>query len=1083
MLFRSWIVVGPDGDPGIYTGTTGLRDALALSPGRTIFLRNGVYAINDSDLVVSRGARIVGESFNAVLAGADHGVDVVDRATLENLTITAGGEVVAVQMSGTRSRLVGCQVRSTATALTPAVFIRAQTTGRRGSGGTALVDTSVLKGLGCAVRVECRTEDADVGASASRAGVPGILGPPLAVPPVLPDSYGVVLDRCRVLVEDPCGHPNSSRAGLYVASGASLLVRDSLLAGVGATALHVGGGEGDVQVCRAVFSGCDFLAIPSDGDTDYDTGSLTSQVAGDVEYVNCSWDVAGTGVEGAVFPLSMLRVATPQDSPRNGRTVVSGGRVVVAGRGGGDQVYGVALRSAAHAGEIMIDGLEVLTTGVAHVSALVTTSAKEQAQISLRGLRLQPSSNTYTALRACGNTVVDGLVLDASAQASSDDPAVNPGISISSATSFGEDLSDLDVTTEVRGAVVTGAGSAAVYVDVGSGKAKVRLDGLRVSGYRGSSVSTLYGVYVASGRSVVVSRAEVVGVRRSCVADGSAFAVGLTVAGLLAYDYGVAFYSDGAYSVAADEVKDASAVSRAVHVSGLDVQEIKAGGGARVQIPGYCGIYVGNQSRATASGYLIKNMAYGIWIDPGMAHGVEFSAGSVLACRVGIQVGRAGAPTSGRVRLNGILLSGSDLNLCASDGLILSGLQINDCDVVINPSQGVKIMGCNVLQGRVRLHACHFAEVCDSTFERSGTSALILKDCDYVRVRGCTAQGGGQFPNIGGSIDGDSRYHSIVVDGGENPRIQGCYAFSGVMLAGITGGRGLVEELVADGGGLAAWPSGPGHTLHVRGSRLMGTPKSSARWTCSALWAAPRALGDSRWAGITVEQCRVESESGLGPGANYVSAHVDFGRAAGMVLDAEHVNVVGCEFHDTSNSGTPLLVGNLDYIAGASSNADLHRVGCVLRMENNYFHTAKISRLVLSASRCHVIRGNTWHDPSAADQTYPLEALNGMQVMWLYTEDGDSGDPWTRVVYVGNHHTRPDRKISDDPNNDVFLRSLNVLVDAGLFIDEWADYSNSVGGGGGWVNRMVGLNSVVSGDAPGDPMTGAWILADGTMGS
>jgi hypothetical protein len=338
---ESLLVVGPDGDPGIYTGAAGLLEALALATGapgspHTVFLRNGIYIFTGKGTItVPSGWTLVGESKSVFLvldSAADVGLNIRSGAKVENVYVTCtsaakpgvllAGPDTTQGHGSTLSRSV--VVATISNSSTPAVLVRGYEDSTTGviTGGSTIRDCQILKLRGLAVQVELRGGDSQPVQSSARAsrsnGFSGDV-----------DSYHVHIENCRIYSANQGVAANAfkpDQASLSISTHASVQVRGTLLVGEENPALYVSGSNAAAFRHQVFFSDCTFLGLSRDGSIPesgppalvsvayqpFNELALTRVQGGSVIFDSCLWDTFHPGlalVSLSTGPTALLSIA------------------------------------------------------------------------------------------------------------------------------------------------------------------------------------------------------------------------------------------------------------------------------------------------------------------------------------------------------------------------------------------------------------------------------------------------------------------------------------------------------------------------------------------------------------------------------------------------------------------------------------------------------------------------------------------------------------------------------------------------------------------------------------------------------
>lgn len=1111
----SWLVVGPTGDPGIYTGPNGLRDALAIGANGgavndsypfTIFLRNGVYSITE-DLVIDDRVRIVGESKQAIIAvnmtDLGDAVSLEGRAQLSNVTLlmTRGSVVVKGRSVGLSDLYVLQQSGN----LVPAISFRTELDDHGAVGGSCLSD-STLVAVGAATPIISCTSNAAVPRFSNNFhedATNDALGTSNSQ-----DTYGTRIINCHIKRS-----VTGSVAAVEVNGGGTYLFQNCVFAAHNSPAYYQGGAyavDNDDARCLVRMVGCDFVGVTGTQDnTDF---SLVRHQGGQLHLDDCSFDFQDDESGGTALvrrePTRSLEVdlGSAAGSDKVGGASIRGCRVVTRGSG---VEYPVYLRARGE-NQIHVDDLEVYQVAGGNIPALIAASAYSgSARVTLKDVRTNARS-TMHHLHLSGNVSVVELFTDSSRKdlpVGSFTPSIAnglPDIRVAARDVEGTDLSDYSVQMVLRGVYCKNPPYCGLGVkESGVIPHRVVVDGLVVDGAQDGVAVAGYGVVLQHFNNVSISNANLQGLRFSGVVDmTAAAAIKAEVSGFAEEFYATDHYGlfDGDYS----DLLSATERSERAGVYGGRSVECKVFPnpllGDRTGAAGYIAPTASGSYSATVEA---RGSAVGAWLQNDGANKVNIQLRiQATDCEVGVFAIQTIASIRGVIEDCG---RGIHLDSCTSP-------RVHSLDVV-GDTQAVNALGCVNLKilnlsaharstaadHLVQLNACPGLVLRDMTIQGGNSSALVLLGCQGDIENSRVANTGA----LDRKFSSATRSHSIYMNSCHAMRLRQVTASFGILAVECHGDWDLLNCSAPDGGAIFFPDTSDAGTLRVIGGVYNAdrqledaVASSSTRQprTAAAIWAVPETfeVGVRGWQYVDVDG--VMAHKALTQNAALSAAvagdtPTDFtSRFATIHINAVYeARVNGCTLTGPNSNA---IIGDLTYIEASSASDTEHRFGAhrVVATNNrfvgDYFATGYHAPLVVVGrdGRCHDIRGNVFHTGPLfndyGDHTASIESIR------FFTEEQASDTDWTRLIFVDNHAYRGDRFNEPAHLDFTIAFSANVLVDAHLAVDsteegvtegwhEWPSWTDTERR-----RSVVARNSIRPESSGGDAR---YIRADGSL--
>lgn len=1066
----SWIVVGPTGDPGVYTGADGLRDALAIAASNdandgapfTIFLRNGIYSFT-TDLVINDRTRIVGESKRAIIAvnmtDVGDAVNIEGRAQLSGLTfLMTRGSVKVIGRSVGLSDLYVLQQWGN---IVPAIVFRTELDDHGAVGGSVLSDSTLVSVGALTPVLQCYSDTTVPRFSQNffSDATNDTLGTASTQ-----DAYGVRIINCQIKRSVSTNSPAVSVNG-----GGTYLFQNCVFAAHNSPAFSLVGDyaiDNDDARCLVRMVGCDFVAVT--GDTDTTNFSLLQQRSGFLSLSGCSFDFQDdeSGGDALVrnLPTRMLDIDLGEgvNSDKVGGTTIQGCRVVLRASTEANQ-YGVRLRARGD-NAISVEDLEVhqVEFPTYNTVALLAASAYGgSARIHLSNIRTNAYSVTHQ-IRLCGNITGAGLYTDSSRRSNSSEldyleANLYPDIRIASTDTSDVSVDDYLVSMDLRNLCCTNPPYCGLgFKGAGMLSHRVSVDGLIVNGIRQVSAVSGYGCIIQHFNNVSLTGAKLHGLRFSGVVDVTECAViQAEVSGFAEYYKG----EDNYGLLDADYAKVPAGLLPPTNVAGVV-------GGRTVR----CVVYPNP---------LLADRTGGIGHVPLANSGTgAFTSVSARGATVGVWLEQSNAAR--------IVKIDTQAHDCMVGVLSIRGYrpairgEFHGCDraIFVSATSKARVTGVDASGDGVALFASASADLrvdgLSAVYGQAGSTRqlVILDSCADYLLRNLTLDGGsktalhiiGSSGRIesshiaaGGSIDkkfnDTSLVHSLVFSDCTDTRIQQVTADFGIYATGCDGDWDLYDCHVLNGGTILH-PGAAAGKLRVIGGEYQAylgaegaTTATLQPRTCAALWAVPATweVGNRGWEYVDVEG--IDATKPLTNNADFdeavassaVNVTVYTSRFATIHVNATYeARVSQCSLFGYNSN---LIIGDLTFIAASSSDASECRFGpervvaCDNRFLGAYGASSDHEPLVAVGKdmRCHEIRGNVFRVGGGFDD-YNEHAAS-LSAIRLYSQTHAADDDWTRVIFTGNHAYRGDR--FNEPTHLDFMVtfSANVLLDANLAVD------------------------------------------------
>lgn len=1101
----SWIVVGPDGDPGIYTGARGLIDALALPQPHSIFLRNGIYDFTAlGTLTIPDRVAIMGESKMAVIVpdrvDGVLGIEIRGRAVVQNVGVFALANMgdAVIRIVGRQAALRDCWISSrTVDPAIPTIHLQRKIGAAGGPGSVTLDGCVVYKPNGIAVLVETRTLAGALAYDQRTEATASIGSTPIFADTEVSDSFGVVFRSCRIHSGGASGDDTGGSAALKILGGASVSVVDSTIRGDGCACLYISTVSDAQNVSRASFTNCTFLARQV-ASTDFDSVGMTKQVNGDVIYVGCTWDTIGYDGLRISPRWSALVYMGGRGSRRKGSASFVGGTTTLAsGTGASSPRCGIVAQVLSDDTGVTVEGHEVrVVGGDSSTYPVVLASVSPTSRVVASDVRVVSGQHTLAGIHACGNVTVDGAHVD--------------GLVVPQSGTRVADLDDI-VASTVAGVVVSDAsidlvepveistacvarlnrmtvaaqGGGGVLCAAGGNRPDLLLVEVRelaVDGRAGAVHRTSYGLRT-KGISTRLLDSSVLGVKLSAACDlgldGS-----LSVERLEASSYGQLFVSGGKF----------------VNVN-LYPEHLAAVYGAAKAVD----VHPYNRPASEANPEPGTDAYYGVVVDGGKPGGLTTVSGRFDGLHVGVHV----KPVLGNVEVHDSTFTACLQGLNARNtlertttGLTLRNLGFHRCgpsfDAYVYGYFGLSVGGIVTTRSNdgtsFVIATCERAKV--NGFESSTTSTsvasylLSVTDSDDASLCGLNLVGGASPALYVSQSDGVSvvganvtsnvtasgfsaatNHHGIVVSRCSNIVLTNVVSSAGLKLADMFDGTSVLSNVTCTKSNLLAWAAAGNEftRLNVKDSSFRGVDKAAPEMGAAVWISPPQALREER---PMVERakfsgCDLRADTGAISGVSHnpeaISAR---GRGTALQILANQVAVESCEIvNNVSNavSGFAAVVGDFSYIAGTLAGGGefgSRRGVYTCRFVNNVIYSDDAQVVIIGKpGMTQEVRGNVWQNGrNYTDERYPQGAAYTQYVLRLLSEDGElSGENWARTIYIDNEHYLADRTVgaSTDPRNALVITSNNVLLDAHLSAVQWHDAPTLE-----YVERVTQENSV-----------------------
>ena len=1093
----SWIVVGPVGDPGIYTGASGLKDALALPQPHTIFLRNGIYDFATAGLgtlVVPDRWTIIGESkFAMIVPDDDHtmvGMKLQGRARLENLSVYALATTITpmLQMTGRLASIRGCWLASSSTSASASVLHVLHTKGGAGGpGGCSVENCSIRKLQGRAILVDVETS-AFAASQAERTDsepfsvLHEFSGSPPVGSDISPaDSYGVRFSNCRIYSAGASSDPSGEVAAMVILGGADVDISSTTFRGDGCSALRIKGVDSVTSVSTVTLRDCTFLAYAM-ATTDFSTVALTYQSGGFAEYQGCKWDILGYDGSVKQWPkhMCLVRLGNAGDLPTGGASFI-GGRITAVGASNG---LSTSIRSDGTL--IQVQGMRIQHLGdETNAHLLATSTAGLGSLTSVSEVALRCGAGTTLGAHLCGATMAT-LRIDGTQVGTSNDPDVlmtsgSSGIRVDSIDWQGVDLHEKACDVNLKSCSVVGFGQMAVacigvssYVE---DLQTVNIENLLVDGAVKGVATTSMGVYIHRKR-VNIKNAKMSELQLSGVYDTLGCAGMTRVDGLDIAGFGRA-YQDIAASASKAAATAGCRASQHIEASDGHTGVVLWGGERDVKVP-----VTGN----------FHTLTFGVYVSNAFLGDAQVSGDFRKCSEAGVNFIEQ---LIGRMEVSGSSFYDSRIHAVATSGLKIRATSMSADDhycMVLDNCTDVTISQVEITtqkSSRIALFMQNCRGVRVDTSEINGGASAVIYATECVSFQMVNVVVNTEFVTPKGVFTSTDLSHGIHLLKCTNVTLDHVTSPAGAHIPRAMG-HVVVKDFESNLAGLISYPDDDSSTVQVIRSQMKGN-SSACPEARSALWLAPLNTGGHVWDSAVVDSCELISRSGM---SHSLTEDLTTGRAACVVVNANRVEVFRNSLVDSSlipEFGLSALVGNLNYIAGVNHDADNHRIGCVsVSFCDNRIYDRRVPVvLVLEDSYCHEVCRNVFGNGNGIGaESFPAEGEYNVACLLLYTLVGALIDDsnWTRVIYIGNEHKLPDRVVPDMGstwNNAWVQFSDNVLIDAHLNATQWADYPN----GGDltpftWVAQTNFLNSVIVARtyAEDDSILGDVILDTGLIG-
>ena len=1074
---ESLLVVGPNGDPGIYTGPDGLLEALAIntsfsapSAPHTVFLRNGFYDFSGKGtIVVPAGWTLVGESRNVRIGfdpAAEFGMQVESGAKVENIYLSSSSaDNPGILLAGSNSHLgrgatlSRCTVTATiSNGDTPAILVRGYEDSTTGvvTGGTTIRDCQIFKSRGLAVKVELRNVGAAVQNSARAAFSNGTSGEI--------DSYHVNIENCRIYSgrqDASAGAFKRTNAALNISTHASVLVNRTLLVGDENPALYISGSNATTFRHQVFFSDCTFLGLCRDGTiSGVGVPSLVSPAyqpfteldlarveGGSSIFDSCLWDTCHPGALFSTIstgPKALLSLSDEASGVPLACQVASCRFEVVGGTATSSQALGFSAKFIEAGSMVEVTGCTARSLNSGYPSALyymenwqsqsivaISDSSADCGESACAGFYLVGSVSANDIKATGGSSGNDLILTRAQVNATG-----SVGLRIDTINLSGIPLNNPSAV-QVNGfkAFACGGVGVALLGNASSSSARANLSNIIVDGLYGTTSATSIGVVLDSYFGVSIANLSLGGIK-SCGVFCSDIDLSCAVNDVTVYEVGTA----QANSTPGFQPWHAAALVNVTHSRNL-----KFFNRARsVSVPAkmYLGAYYSGGSALTqvsAQGFDIQQALGG--------------------CN-GIQVGRTDVPFLGTATISNCSMEGIDRAILVYEGaqvkitacslqnfrtyaIYISGpprVEVSSCDIrsVSKSSLGITASGgfgsIILLNSRVKSDAKAFnaqlgSEVsifgCILECSTAQTVSIIetaLFELESTKIKSTRADVPTAFPSalsVGCSLI-CSKVSVIKLKQSTmklGATVSDCYKVYAERCDFST------EELT----GLVVLPPAPplstsGTELKLVDCRAWGNPVASDVKLKCAVWAAPiRDFG-----GASPYSRALWGDSVIIEGGEYTasSSHGNLGlsadqsRAAIVRLDVLNVAIKSASFNTQYSDVASVIAGNMDYVETEAAAPALYsyRFG----VDRFQFRNNEISGqsgvviAVLEPGKPHEVRDNLFRSSSLVDDEIPER--NCFYITTTEDEDGDFGtnnDYMTRVLYTGNCHMIMGRELPE----------------------------------------------------------------------
>ena len=1064
---ESLLVVGPNGDPGIYTGPDGLLEALAINTGapgapHTVFLRNGLYDFSGKGtLTIPSGWTIIGQSravFIELDAAAEIGMKVESGAKVENVYIGCpGGDVPGVLLAGPDTSLGRGAVLSRCTVIAtisngdiPAILVRGYEDSTTGvvTGGTTIRDCQIFKSRGLAVKVELRNVGEAVQNSARAAFSNGTSGKI--------DSHHVNIENCRIYSgrqAASAGAFKKMNATLNISTHASVLVNRTLLVGNENPALYISGSNATTFRHQVFFSDCTFLGMCRDGTiSDVGVPSLVSAAyqpftelnlarveGGSSIFDSCLWDTCHPGASFStlsVGPLSLLSVN--DETGTTPSCQVSASRFeVIGGTSTASKAVGVNVKLIGTGGLVEVSDCTARALNIGYPKALFyLQNVLNDSTVSISDCSADLGDRACSAFWLVGNIVANDN------QAMGGQPGDNLIVSRAQVDSVGSVGLRVDtfnlagvpvnspVVTLVNGFKAIGCGGVGVAL-LGLDSipfSRAALSNIVIDGLKGVVSTTSVGVVIDNFYGVSVSNIALGGIK-SCGVFSSDVDAPCAVSDITVHEVGTA--QDP--SIVGFQPWHAAALVNIAHASGLKFYSRARSAGVRAKM--HLGAYYSGgtfQTRVTVQGFDIQQ-AYG-------------------GCN-GVQIGRVGALFYGIAAINNCNIHDVDRAISVYQE---STVYVTSCNFQNFGFAAAQITGSR----RVEFSSCElYSIIKDSlgiiaalnfdtlriftTRIRSKSKAVSLQAGTQVFISGCILNADAtpvvvgvtdviNFEMVSTSVASRTSIEAPTAIDTTTPTNSGlslgCSGVSRLKLKDCTFQFGAIVvqsyQIHADrcvfstsaNTGVVVLPPtlSPGSTeviltdCEAWGNSLATTPALQC-----AVWVAPIRNYDVNVPYSRALWCRAVTISGgrYSAGATHgdLFTSVAQPRPAVVRLDAISVVIKNSELMAGASTAA-VIAGNMDYVETESAAPALysHRFGVDLfQFRNNEIisPSSGVVAAVLEPGKPHEIRDNLFRDSSVVGDV--LTERNCFYITTTEDEDnkfGGNNDYMTRVLYTGNCH-------------------------------------------------------------------------------
>ena len=1062
---ESLLVVGPNGDPGIYTGPDGLLEALAINTGapgapHTVFLRNGLYDFSGKGtLTIPSGWTIIGQSravFIGLDAAAEIGMKVESGAKVENVYIGCpGGDVPGVLLAGPDTPLGRGAVlsRCTVTATisngdTPAILVRGYEDSTTGviTGGSTIRDCQIFKLRGVAVKVELRNVGAAVQNSARAAFSNGMSGEI--------DSYHVNIENCRIY-----SGPQAASAGAFkkmnatlnISTHASVLVNRTLLVGNENPALYISGSNATTFRHQVFFSDCTFLGMCRDGTISgvgvptlvsaayqpFTELDLARVEGGSSIFDACLWDTFHPGLAFASLstgPVSLLAVSdTPASVPLAAqistcRFEVNGGTSPIT-----NTSVGLSVRVLEAGSSVEVSGCTARVLDVGYPKALYyLENHSSRSAVSIHGSSADNGNRLSTGFFLVGDVSASDIkslggiegsdVIRTRVQV---DSAGSTGLRIDTVNLSGVPLNSPTIT-QVNGFKASACGGVGVAL-LGVAAlpfSRASLSDIVIDGLYGTTSATSVGVVVDNFFGATIDGLSLGGIK-SCGVFCSDINVDCAVNGITVHEVGTAHD----FTIPITTPWYGAALVNVMH--SRDLKFFNRSRSASVPPKMHLAAYYSGGTSATSA----------------TASGFDIHGGDATN---GIQAGRVGSNYIGSlfisdchmnaVRRAIILYEGvtahiSACNIFNFSAYGLYALGSSRVDVVatemfstavgsaaILATQGLsqlRVSGCRIKSsakavyadgsGEVFIHNSRLLSEIPQTVSITGASLFEMTDTTLGSDQGAPKSFNRAAPTTTAS--------TLICSGITDLKVSGCQMRLGAVVYQCRGVDFDSCEFSTVGlTGLIIIPpaSSPSNNIvKLKGCVAFGNSSASQAELQCAIWASPirdfnEDYSKDNWGGRLII-AGGSYYGGVTHGDLFVSDNTS--RAAVIRADMLDVNISGAYIQVVGESSAAVLAGNMDYIVASnapSAPVGQHRFGVDrFQFRNNEIMSPSsgVVAAVLEPGKPHEIRDNLFRAFSMVGDV--LTERNCFFITTSEDEDnkfGGGNGYMTRVLYTGNCH-------------------------------------------------------------------------------